>query len=564
MSRIGTIASLMSRLPTVLRTLRHIRSDQARAQIHHMVSGLPAPAQLTESAPQLAVEAVSTKFIGPAPHVNVCVDGEIAKITLLGLGLDLDLQAIGIAWSTQKHGPLFAYHLHEQTYLRHEALLPEQRAAIINDWIAQHDHGVGWDPHPISLRLLNWGKLLLGEGMIPESVKEAMLGSMADQAETLSQGLEVRLQANHLLSNLLGVVFAGMLFEGSRADKWLERTALFEAELSAQVHADGGHEERSPMYHSLLLEGLLDLLNLAKVSPRAPSGLAEALRTTASRMVAALGFYTAPDGRISLFADSAWGVAADPGALVEYASSLGISFESSRSGIKALEDSGYVRLQQDDFDAIVSTSGPRPAHQPGHAHCDALAFELSVAGERLVTDTGVFEYQAGPRRQLARSTSSHATLVFDGEEQSELWSAHRVGGRAKCEPARVEASGDVWVSTQGWVADAPQHDRCFRVDDGAFEVIDRVIGASASVVSSLPIAPGWSLTPLEGGMIARKMSEQSGPLVVQIDLPKGFDWTIERAPFYPTFHEEVERDVLVGRGQTPLDCVIRFKRIEES
>jgi hypothetical protein len=281
-------------------------------------------------------------------------------------------------------------------------------------------------------------------------------------------------------------------------------------------------------------------------------------------MVAALGFYTAPDGRISLLADSAWGVAADPGALVEYASSLGISFESSQSGIKALEDSGYVRLQQYDFDAIVSTSGPRPAHQPGHAHCDALAFELSVAGERLVTDTGVFEYQAGPRRQLARSTSSHATLVFDGEEQSELWSAHRVGGRAKCEPARVEASGDVWVSTQGWVANAPQHERCFRVDGGGFEVIDRVLGANASVVSSLPIAPGWNLTPLEGGMIARKMSEQSGPLVVQIDLPKGLDWTIERAPFYPTFHEEVERDVLVGRGQTPLDCVIRFKRIEES
>lgn len=564
MSRIGTIASLIPRLPTVLRTLRHIRSDQARAQIHHMVSGIPAPAQLTESAPQLAVEAVSTNFIGPAPHVKVCVDGEVAEITLLGLCLDIDLQATGIAWSTQKHGPLFAYHLHEQTYLRHEALLPEQRAAIINDWIAQHDHGVGWDPHPISLRLLNWGKLLLGDGMIPESTKEAMLGSMADQAETLSQGLEVRLQANHLLSNLLGVVFAGMLFEGSRADIWLERTAFFEAELSAQVHADGAHEERSPMYHSLLLEGLLDLLNLAKVSPRAPSGLAETLRETASRMVGALGFYTAPDGRISLLADSAWGVAADPGALVEYASSLGISFESSRSAIKELADSGYVRLQQDDFDAIVSTSGPRPAHQPGHAHCDALAFELSVAGERLVTDTGVFEYQAGPRRQLARTTSSHATLVFDGEEQSELWSAHRVGGRAKCEVARAEASGDVWVSTQGWVRDAPLHERCFRVDEGAFEVIDRVIDANVSVVSSLPIAPGWNLTPFEGGMIARKMFEQSGPLVVQIDLPKELDWAIERAPFYPTFHEEVERDVLVGRGQTPLDCVIRFKRIEAS
>ena len=120
------------------------------------------------------------------------------------------------------------------------------------------------------------------------------------------------------------------------------------------------------------------------------------------------------------------------------------------------------------------------------------------------------------------------------------------------------------MSTQGWVRDAPLHERCFRVDEGAFEVIDRVIDANVSVVSSLPIAPGWNLTPFEGGMIARKMFEQSGPLVVQIDLPKELDWAIERAPFYPTFHEEVERDVLVGRGQTPLGCVIRFKRIEVS
>ena len=568
MSRIATIAGLLPRLPMVLRTLRQIRLDQARAQLQHMISGVPAPVRLSDPAPQLAVETASTPFLAPAPHIEIRRVGDVAELTLLGLDLELDLGVRGIDWLTQEHGPLFAYHLHEQAYLRHESMLPADRGIIIEDWIGRHERGVGWDPHPISLRLLCWGKLLLTEGALPDETKDAMLRSMADQAETLSQGLEIRLQANHLLSNLIGVVFAGMLFEGSRADDWLARVEFFEAELAAQVHADGGHEERSPMYHSLLLEGILDLLNLASASPRAPAGLVAILRSTASRMVTALGFYTAADGRISLLADSAWGIAAHPDALVEYAARLGINFEPSHSGIKALEDSGYVRLQGEGFDVIVSTSEPRPAHQPGHAHCDALAFELSVAGARLVTDTGVYEYRPGPRRQLSRATSSHATLVFDGEEQSELWSAHRVGGRARCEAARVESTGDVWTSVQGWAVGAPQHERCFRLREGegegqgAFEVIDRVLDADAGVVSNLPIAPGWDLTPTEGGVIARRPLANDEWLIVQIDLPKELDWKIERAPFYPTFHREIERDVLVGRGQTPLDCTIRFKRID--
>jgi uncharacterized heparinase superfamily protein len=33
-----------------------------------------------------------------------------------------------------------------------------------------------------------------------------------------------------------------------------------------------------------------------------------------------------------------------------------------------------------------------PSYQPGHAHCDALSFELCIGRERVVTDTGVTEY----------------------------------------------------------------------------------------------------------------------------------------------------------------------------
>ena len=84
-----------------------------------------------------------------------------------------------------------------------------------------------------------------------------------------------------------------------------ERALL--AELDAQIHRDGTHEERSPMYHSLILENGLDLLNLAGRSPRTPDGFVEALSEVLGRMIRALARFTGPDDRIALFADSAWG-----------------------------------------------------------------------------------------------------------------------------------------------------------------------------------------------------------------------------------------------------------------
>ena len=37
---------------------------------------------------------------------------------------------------------------------------------------------------------------------------------------------------------------------------------MLERELDEQILADGGHFERSPMYHSMILEDCLDLLNV--------------------------------------------------------------------------------------------------------------------------------------------------------------------------------------------------------------------------------------------------------------------------------------------------------------
>ncbi len=535
--------------PTLWRTARRLRPAQAVAQLRHALLGLPAPVRLREGVPAQAIAEPATAFLPPPAHVAAEPDGRLELLaTPFRLGDPPD-------WGRTDHGPLFAYHLHQHDYLRVEALAPEQRTGWLLDWIERHTEGVGWDPHPISLRLPCWGKLLLASGRLTldGEQRDRVLASMADQAETLSRGLEIRLQANHLLSNLVAVVFAGLLLESPASRRWRGLSSRLEREIESQIHPDGGHEERSPMYHALLLESLLDLLNLCRAAPdRAPEGLTGTLSAAAARMARALAFWTHPDHRIALFGDSGFDVAAEPAALFDYARRLGVDApEADAGGGEAglLAQTGFVRLAAPDALLLVSSAGPSPPHQPGHAHCDALGFELSLAGRRVVTDSGNFEYRPGPRRDLARSTAAHATLEIDGEEQAELWSAHRVGGRPEVELLAWDGASAAELACRGWSRPNTRHRRRFHVEPGALEIEDHVEGPLDAVCSRLPFDPAWRLELDPDGRGAHGTLADAGDASrLRVELPDALDWSLERRPCFPSFGREVQRDVLVGRG----------------
>ncbi len=562
----------LGRLPQALRTVRHLRLPQALAQIRHAIYGITPPCTAPGPAPRLAISAPDTPYLPPPAHVRSHGAG---RFELLATPFETPR---GSGWASDRHGPLFAYHLQQHEYLRCEDVSPAERIAVLEDWIRSHRAGIGWDPHPTGLRLLAWGKLLTTPDLLPEGAagRAELLGSFADQAETLSRNLEVRLQANHLLSNLLCVVFAGMLVETSASAAWRSRALLLRRELARQIRPDGGHEERSPMYHAALLETVLDLLNLCRAAPeRAPEGLDAVLAESALRMLEALEILAHRDGRIALFADSAFGIAAEPAALRDYAARL-IKDVRSRArafrGSACLRDTGFVRLEASDWLLIASVGEPSPPHQPGHAHCDALAFELSIAGQRLVTDTGVFEYVIGERRQRARSTASHATLQIDGEEQAEIWAAHRVGGRPEVRLIAWSEDGQAEATCRGWSRPALIHRRRFRVTDSEVELEDSVAGPARAIRACLPIAPGWEVELLSDSRADSRADSGAGPraicrsresagFVVEIELPSAFAWKLESGAYYPSFGRELTRPVLIGVGASCSAARTRFRRV---
>ncbi|MBW2695144.1 MAG: heparinase II/III family protein [Deltaproteobacteria bacterium] len=537
--------SRLSRLPRIWRTLRPLRSRQMIAQAAHALVGIRPPRPWHGPTPGLRVRRVDVPFL-PGPRHAHLEPGLSLQLINRRIALDRPID-----WASTGQGRLFAYHLHQHDFLRAERVVPRARAEWMLDWIRRHPHGVGWDPHPISLRIVTWAKLLVTPAALTLSDDEEaeIRNSMARQLDALSRNVEVRLQANHLLSNLIGLCSGGVLFDGPHADRWLARGAPLLGELAEQVGDDGLHVERSPMYHALLLESVLDLIGLAQAAPnRLPEPLTTALHDTAGPMLGALDVLAHPDGEIALFADSAFGIAHAPDVLHGYAQARGITAVApARPGV--LDTGRYVRLSGGTFTLIASVGGPAPAWQPGHAHCDALGFELSCGDQRVVTDTGVFEYVPGERRDRARATLAHATLEVGDAEQAETWAAHRIGGRPCVELDEVEPGRHLVASCASWSTPDTLHRRTWTMRDGDLEIRDEIQGSRRPIRLALPLAPG--LEPrlahdVDGGPEAHLPLPGGRRLVVA--LPVSARWRIERAAYYPEFGLDQERACLIGES----------------
>jgi hypothetical protein len=76
----------------------------------------------------------------------------------------------------------------------------------------------------------------------------------------------------------------------------------------------------------------------------------------------------------------------------------------------------------------------------------------------------------------------------------------------------------------------------------------------------VPIDPSWMLEPVEGGVRARCTTSDGSDHRVRLDLPREFAWKIESAPSYPSFGREVERPVLIGRADGPVEATIRIRK----
>lgn len=185
------------------------------------------------------------------------------------------------------------------------------------------------------------------------------------------------------------------------------------------------HFELSPMYHKLIFEDVMRVAIALRGADRKDDEIESYLQ---SMLDAAYSLEEGLD-RLPLFNDCGNNVAKSLDALCEAAKK---HFDLTPKYKDKLPDSGYYIFKQGEWKLIVDAGQPGPTYLPGHAHCDAMSFELFRSGKPMIVNCGTYAYQCD-ERAFFRSTAAHNTVQVDGVEQSECWGAFRMGKRSRTE-----------------------------------------------------------------------------------------------------------------------------------
>lgn len=461
-------------------------------------------------------------------------------------------------WNDPEIEKLWLYNLHYFDDLN--AAGAESRKqwhlGLLRRWVLDNPPGFGngWEPYPISLRIVNWVKWAVRGNELPKDLAQ----SLAVQSRFLRKRLEYHILGNHLLANAKALIFTGFFFAGPEAREWLLKGfRILGREMDEQILPDGGHFERSPMYHALILEDLLDIAHLTRFysgeSKKVWHGLEEKCHEAIRRMLFWLKAMSHPDGRIVLFNDAAFEIAACLESLESYAKRLiGGTFSKPEEGLFHLPDTGYARVEVGEAVAFLDVAPAGPEYLLGHAHADTLGFELSIFGRRTIVDSGTSCYGGRPERNRQRSTSAHNTVEIDGLDSSEIWGSFRMAKRARPFDLKVrQEEGKVEVSCahSGYrrLPERPVHRRRWRFGQSELAVEDSIEGGFREALGRFHFHPDVSVSAIDRERGKAVLPDQK-TIFWEVS---GGEARIESSTYHPEFGKSLANRVLEVRFLGP-------------
>lgn len=450
-----------------------------------------------------------------------------------------------VDWNDPQRSKLWLYNLHYFDDLNSvdAASRCNEQAALIDRWIKENPPvgGNGWEPYPISLRIVNWVKWLLVNG----NSTAKRLESLSLQAKVLSQTLETHLLGNHLFANAKALLFVGLYFEGKEADSWFELgLKILKTEIPEQILEDGGNFELTPMYHATITADLLDMLSVIATYQDGRCGKIERdIRQRLPKMFHWLAVMSHPDGYVSLFNDSATDIAPTLSQLTQTAQDYDVKpLPLVEQQLAIQRSTGYFRLNLQEAVVIGDVGKVGPDYIPGHAHADTLSFELSIFSHRLIVNSGTSLYGTSNERLRQRGTAAHSTVVVNGQNSSEVWGGFRVARRARpfglhCE----EHAGVIRCSHEGYkrLPGKPIHTREWRYSERSLRVLDQLAGKFESAEARYHLHPTWSCELNDDTLLCRRKGQE-----VQIQIKSG-SASLEPSTYHPEFGSRIDNSVLV-------------------
>jgi len=400
-----------------------------------------------------------------------------------------------IDWDPKDMTRLWVYNLHYFDFINSKELSSRQMAVefIIDSWISNNNSfkGPGWEPYPLSLRIVNWVKFFVNY----KFEKDIYIESLYLQLRYLSKNIEYHIMGNHILANAKALIFGGIFFNISESNNYRAiGESIFNKQINEQILQDGAHFELSPMYHQVILEDLIDLIGLYKAFDiKVPSLWIEKVAVMQDWSTA----MSHPDGDISFFNDSAFSIALKPKETEKECINLDILINKQNFLIKHLENSGYIIFKNDNIKMIIDNGIIGPSYIPGHGHSDLHSFELSVFGKRLVVNGGTSTYEISKQRSFERSSASHSTIEIDGKNSSEVWSSFRVARRSKPSAANIlKNENDIYIS--GTNTDFRnffskiRNTRTWNIKNNRIIIKDKLEGPYKTAKTKIILHPDWT------------------------------------------------------------------------
>lgn len=581
-----SVVELRPTLATYWRTLKHLRLTQLAFLVRRRL--LP-----TNNIPRCDGVEVRVRPLHPPPTFPEW-QPTTARQMLASGRIDFSAPAAPIpalSWSERELSRIRHYQLNYCDFLNvdltapNEAPLLRSALKIAIAWHRQSATGseLGWQPFPLTLRIVNVAKFVLrnstaAEALGARSELSAVLSGLRTQVLSLEHRLEMDMLANHLFKNAKALMFAGAILNAPESERWWHKgEAILTREMVEQVLPDGGHIERSPMYHTWILEHLLDLRALVASVGR-PSRCAEAIEQRVECMTAFLRAILHPDGEIPLFNDSALGFTTRTTAevLARHSSTEVPTTSHHPPRVTMLPNTGYAVIREPlSASFMILDCGPLgPDYQPGHSHCDILSYELSLDGHRVVVDTGVSTYEPGRERHYERSTAAHNTVRVDSAEQAEIWAAFRVGRRPRAGPIRhFESAATAYLQGKhlGYERFRVSHSRTVaNVATNAWVVVDVLRGRGDHQIESfIHFHPAVELRPMVGnaeppaGLQATAWTLAFGSSQYTFKALGHGTWRLRSGWYSPNFGVRHEQHVLAceWRGQLPCKMVYWFEPV---
>ncbi|MCP3682064.1 MAG: hypothetical protein GY861_05175 [bacterium] len=443
-------------------------------------------------------------------------------------------------WHPKDVSLLWIYNLHYFQYIW-EVSEATGRSLIL-DWIEvnQDPQSPAWHPYVLSIRIREWLEWLVAKPDLAGKDRCLIVRSLIAQIEALRQQAEYHLLGNHILENGVTLCWAGLSLNGPMSGEWIDTGLnILRMELGRQVLTDGAHEERSPMYQALIVEGLLRLALLAGSAESCSAAEVALLAENAGkRLFKSLGYFVHPDGDYALINDCALGVAP---VYADLQSHFHLNVDNiDKISVWELPTAGYFGFRNWEGDYLLFDAGPLgPNHQPGHGHADLLSFEMSLNGRRVFTDSGVNTYEKGLDRDYHRGTSAHNTISFNGQNQAELWAAFRCGRRPSISEGRYDSQSNSFIGEYvGFRRET--HRREIGLPGARYTFSDRVFCKGKNRIQwHLHLSPELDLASISNGWVV-KDGDSSLAVILQDDFISYQRWS----KFYPEFGVEQERQCL--------------------